>query len=352
MVTRRELLGRGAGVAVALGAAPLIAACAPAAPPVASSPTPAPTPTPLPPPETTTIRLTCVVCDAPIMAAERFLREEGFTDVQIIDVPSGRASVQAITSGKADLGPAFPTELAAAAQLGTPIVGLAGIHPGCSEIWAPQTVGSLKDLRGRTVVVRSASADELGYVFPVMALKHAGIDAKEVNFVVNAAADPTKLYLEGKNDAVFAGATTASALRANPANKGRTVWEQTMDRPWSALPCCVLSASAEWYRANPIAAKRAVRAILRAADQLPADRTDAVKAMTDKGLFGGPSNFVNARGAANMVPLAWRELDPAESFRFHAQLLSETGLRTVRPDDAAKVLDLRILEELRKELRR
>jgi NitT/TauT family transport system substrate-binding protein len=43
------------------------------------------------------------------------------------------------------------------------------------------------------------------------------------------------------------------------------------DRPWSHYFCCVLGANTEFVRANPIATKRAVRAILKAADMCAAE---------------------------------------------------------------------------------
>ena len=46
------------------------------------------TPTPEPPPETTAIRLSLGVCDAPFMVCEPFLREEGFSEVQLSAGPA------------------------------------------------------------------------------------------------------------------------------------------------------------------------------------------------------------------------------------------------------------------------
>ena len=196
-ITRREVLRRGTALAAGLMVVPLLEACGQAAAP-ASTVTAAPTPTPLPAPETTTFRIQCASCDAPIMAAERYLRDEGFTDVQITD--TGGAA--ALASGKLDMTIFFPPSIANAVQSGTKLVALGGIHPGCVEIWAPQSVPALTDLRGKTVVVRSKALSELGYSYLALVLKQAGVDPTAVNFVVQADADPVKLYLEGKNDAV------------------------------------------------------------------------------------------------------------------------------------------------------
>jgi len=282
------------------------------------------------------------------MAAERYLRQEGFTSIEITDAATGPA----LASGKADMGVMFPPSLANSVQEGQRVVGLGGLHPGCVEIWAQQGIGSVKDLRGRTIVVRSKALSDLSYSYTAVVLKYAGIDPKDVNFVVQADADLVRLYIEGKNDAVFVATTGAAALKANPANKGHIVHSMVMDDPWSKLDCCILVTTQDWYRTNPVAAKRAVRAIFRAADFQPADRADAVELVTNKGLFGGANNFDNVLTAANMVPANWRELDAEKSLRFYGQLLADVGLLKTSVDEVAKALDLRILHELRTELKK
>jgi NitT/TauT family transport system substrate-binding protein len=282
------------------------------------------------------------------MFAERYLQQEGFTNVEITDVATGPA----LASGRVDMGISFPPTLANSVQQGQRVVGLAGLHPGCVEIWAQRTVASVKDLRGKTIVVRSTALGDLSYSYMAVVLKQAGVDPKDVNFVVQADADPVRLYLEGKNDAVFVATTGAAALAVNPANRGHMIHSMVKDDPWAKLDCCILVTTQDWYRANPIAAKRAVRAIFRAADFQPDDRSDAVKLVTDKGLFGGANNFNNVLTAANMVPSNWRDLDAEKSVRFFAALLAEVGLLRISVDEVAKALDLRILRELRTELKK
>ncbi len=126
-----------------------------------------------------------------------------------------------------------------------------------------------------------------------------------------------------------------------------------MDAPWSGEDCCALTTTTDWVKANPVAAKRALRAIYRSADAIPADRADAAKIATDKGLFGGAQNVELVRGASNMVSYDWRKYDFAESMRFHAKLLNEVGLLKMTPDEAvAKATDSRIYRQLQSELTR
>jgi NitT/TauT family transport system substrate-binding protein len=346
MLTRRQALHRGAGAAAALTVGPLLAACAPAAPPAAApAPTQAAT---LPPPETRSIKLTAAPCDSAIYGAEQFLREEGFTDIGFSDA----ATAPALAAGNAHLGWAFVPQLFGAVQSGQKVVALGGLHPGCAEIWAQPGISSVKDLKGRTIVVQAKTIANVPYSYMAMVLKQVGVDPKDVNFVVQADANPNALYFDGKNDAVFVAQVGAVALKANPANKGKVIHSQTLDEPWKSLNCCFIIASEEWVRANPIAAKRAMRAIYRTADTLPADRADAAKFGTDKGLFGGAGALANVREAANMVPLDWRAYDLEKAVRFYAPLFKDVGLVTASVDDFVKVLDLKIFKELSTELKK
>jgi len=335
------------GTAAVLTAGPLLAACAPAGSSAATATAVVPSAT-LPPPETTSIKLAAGACDSAIFGAERFLREEGFTDVQFTDA----LTATAITAGNANIGNAFPQAFFNSVESAAKVVALGGLHPGCIEIWAQPGIASVKDLKGRTITVPSKALASLPYTWMAMALKQAGVDPKDVNFVVQADADLLKLYLDGKSDALFVATTAAAALKTNPANKGKAIFTQVMDEPWKSTNCCCIIASEPWYRANPIAAKRAMRAIYRTADALPADRADAAKLATDKGLFGGAPALANVREAANMVPLDWRTYDLEKAIRFYAPLLTDVGVLKTSADDLVKAVDLKIFKELSTELKK
>ncbi|MDR7554136.1 MAG: ABC transporter substrate-binding protein [Armatimonadota bacterium] len=300
---------------------------------------------PAPPPETSTIRLGSLPCDHPIMASEPFLREEGFTNVEIL------AGGQ-LASGRTDIEAGFGVwSITSLLQAGQRPVVLAPLHPGCIEIWAQPGIRSLQDLRGRRVVVTARTFENLAYSGFAIVLKQAGLDPAEVNWVIQPDANLVALYLAGQNDAVWSASVGAAALRRNPANPGHVIHNQLMDRPWSLTACCLLLARQEWYRAHPVAAKRAVRAILRAADAQTASRADAVKRATDRGLFGGPANFDNVLYTASMVPANWRDLDMERSLRFYARLVADVGLLTVGVDEVVRTVEPRIFDELRAELR-
>jgi NitT/TauT family transport system substrate-binding protein len=343
VVTRRDVLRRGVGAAAVLTAGPFLASCAPAA----VSPSPTVTAT-LGPPETTSIGLAAGACDSAIFGAERYLREEGFTDIRFTDT----ATPAAITAGTAQIGNAFPHAFFNAVESAPKVVALGGLHTGCNEIWANTGIASVKDLKGRQITVTSKALSNLQYAWIAMVVKQAGVDPKDVNFVVQADANSTQLYLDGKDAAIFVATTAAAALKTNPANKGTMIFSQVMDEPWKSNNCCFILASEPWYRANPIAAKRAMRAIYRTADTLPANRSDAAKLAADKGLFGGAPALANITTAANMVPLDWRSYDLEKAVRFYAPLLTDVGLLKASTDDLLKAVDLKIFKELSTELKK
>jgi NitT/TauT family transport system substrate-binding protein len=342
LLGRRDFIRLGFGVMAAVAVGDALAACGSVASRSAST-------MPLPPPEIRTIRLNFSVCDAPLVASEPYLRDEGFTDIQFSDVSPQLAS---ITSGKADVAVPFVATLAAAVDSGKPFVGIGPLHPGCVELWASQSVATLADIRGHTVVVNSKTPNFIANIFIFIALKNAGINPSEVNFVVDPAADLTQLYLTGKSDLLFEWGTGAVAFHTNPANKGHVVLDQAMDATWSREDCCVIATTAEWLNSNPVAAKRMLRAIYPAADSLPKDRVDVAKMATDKGLFGGAKNLDLVRCPTNMVPYDWRQYGLADSMHFHAQLMNAVGLLKLTPDQAvATAIDEAIAKELATELK-
>src|SRR5438093_6167651 len=162
MLTRSDEQLRGLRPAPALTAGPFLASCAPAGGPAASATavaTAAATATPLPPPETTSIRLAAAPCDSAIYGAERYLRDEGFTDIQITDM----ATPAAISAGNAHIGNAFPQAFFNSVESGPKVVSLGGLHPGCVEIWAQPGIASLKDLKGHSITVTAKTLSNLPY---------------------------------------------------------------------------------------------------------------------------------------------------------------------------------------------
>ena len=73
-----------------------------------------------------------------------------------------------------------------------------------------------------------------------------------------------QLLAEGKIDAYLGFPPEPQELRAKKI--GHVVVNSAVDRPWSQYFCCMLAGNREFVRKHPVATKRALRAILKAAD--------------------------------------------------------------------------------------
>src|SRR5690242_5676709 len=88
-------------------------------------------------PETTIIRLARItgICIAPQYVAEALLHLEGFTNVSYVNTEVGYGQSEKIARGEVDFSLNFAAPLALAIDATEPIVILAGVHPGCFELF-------------------------------------------------------------------------------------------------------------------------------------------------------------------------------------------------------------------------
>lgn len=305
-----------------------------------------------PPPETKAIRVGRIpgaVCLAPAEYAARFLRDEGFTDVRYISA-IGMES-QRLAAGDLDLDLGFVGPWIRQVDAGAPIVILAGQQIGCFMLFVTDRVRTIKDLKGKTITSgREGSGDHL---FLVSLLASVGLNPrKDVTLVDHAPAEATRLLAEGKIDAynVFSGAPpTAQELQARKI--GRVLVNTMMDRPWSQYFCCMLVANREFVRKNPVATKRAVRAILKATDVTAREPERVARFLVDTGYT---DRFDYALQILKEIPYGqWREYDHEDTVRFYALRLHEVGLIKNTPQAIiARGTDWRFLNDLKKELKR
>jgi NitT/TauT family transport system substrate-binding protein len=302
-----------------------------------------------PPPETTRIRLYKFpgICLAPQYVAEKLLRAEGFTDVQYLEFPEGSKGVyDRLGSGAVDITQWYLAPFIVAADKKAPIVFLSGVHVGCQELVATSRIGSIRDLKGKTVVAPVGGA--LNSIVAVM-LGHVGLDyRKDVNFVEKTPAEGIQLLAEGKVDAYLATPPFGQELRAKKV--GHVIANMTTDRPWSQYFCCMLVANREFVRKHPIATKRTMRAILKA-DQICALEPERVaREIVAQGFI---KSYDYAVQTIKEVPYGrWRQYDPEDAVRFYALRLREASVIESTPQKIiAEHTDWRFLNALKKELK-
>jgi NitT/TauT family transport system substrate-binding protein len=86
------------------------------------------------------------------------------------------------------------------------------------------------------------------------------------------------LFVDSKIDAFLGFPPEPQELRARQI--GRVIFDTAVDRPWSQYFCCMLAGNREFVRRHPVAAKRAVPAILKAA-QPPSPRSAFMICLAD-----------------------------------------------------------------------
>ena len=114
---------------------------------------------------------------------------------------------------------------------------------------------------------------------------HVGLDPKsDFDWVISPDGNPMELFAEGKADAFLAFPPEPQELRAR--NIGRVILSTATDKPWSQYFCCMLFGNRDFVRDHPIATKRYLRAVLKAADYCADEPEKAAQRLVDAGFRG------------------------------------------------------------------
>ena len=301
------------------------------------------------PPETTSIRLARnpSLCIAPQYVAEELLRAEGFADIRYVMSDAGLRQSSAIASGEIDLTLHFSAPLVIPIDAGEKITIVGGVHIGCFELFGKESIRSIADLRGKTVGVPDLGTSP--HVFIATLAAHVGLDpAKDINWVTSPTGSPMQLFADGKVDAGLGFPPEPQQLRARKI--GHVIVNSSVDRPWSQYYCCMLAGNRDFVRKHPIATKRVLRAILKAADHCVADRAGAARRMVDRGFT---DKYDYALQTLSEVPYnKWRDYDPEDTIRFFSLRLREAGMIKSSPAKIiAEATDWRFFNELKREMK-
>ena len=209
-----------------------------------------------------TLRRTGTVCHAPVLIAEALLKSEGFTQVDYKGTED--TAGQALASGEVQVMIQFAGPLLLRVDAGDPILILSGGHIGCQALFAHESVRSVRDLKGKTVVLTTTPGAG-PHTFLATLMGHVGLDhRKDVTILWLNTAEGIRAFEERKADAYMGSAGLSSEFRTKWMR--RMIVNSTTDRPWSQYYCCMIAGNREWVRKHPVAAKRALRAILKSAD--------------------------------------------------------------------------------------
>ena len=299
--------------------------------------------------ETTSVRFMRIpiICHAPQFIAEDLLRAEGFTDVRFVDAASSAEINKAVASGKVDFNMHFAPQWVSVIDGGGAVTVLTGVHVGCFELFGKEGIRSITDLKGKTVGITALGSSDHLFVSVIGA--HIGLNpANDIHWVTSQSPTPAELFADDKIDACLGLPPVAQDLRAR--HVGHVVVNSAMDNPWSQYFCCMLAGNREFVRKYPVATKRVVRAILKAADLCVGEPVRAARSLVDGGFT---PRYDYALQTMRDVPYdKWREYDPEDTLRFYALRLHELGfVKSVPQKVIADGSDWRFLKEVKRELK-
>jgi len=301
-----------------------------------------------PPPDRDRIRRIAItgICITPEYGARDLLLTEGFTDVQYVGVSaSGVEAARAVAAGKADITLTFVAPLIMQVEAGDPIVMIGGVHAGCFVLFGGERVRAVRDLKGKTVGVQALGSSQ--HVFLASMMAHVGLDAKkDVNWVTHPTRESMRLLGEGKIDAFLGFPPDPQELRAKKI--GQVVVDSGKDRPWSQYFCCMVGGNRDFVRKNPVAAKRALRALLKASNLCALEPQHAASLIAARGY-----DYQYALETLKDIRYdKWRDYDAEDSVRFYALRLQEAGMIKSTPQKIiTQGTDWRFFQDLKKELK-
>jgi NitT/TauT family transport system substrate-binding protein len=217
------------------------------------------------------------------------------------------------------------------------------VHVGCFELLAHGGIRSIADLKGKSIGITALGSSE--HIYLAAMLAYIGLDPhSDVNWVTSASPPVYDLFADGKVDAFLGFAPTPQDLRAR--HVGHVVVNSAVDRPWSQYFCCMLIGNRDYIRNYPVATKRVLRAILKAADRC----ATVARRLAESG-FADRYDYA-VQGLSELPYDKWREYDAEDTIRFYALRLHEIGMIKSSPQKIiADGTDWRFLNEVKRELK-
>jgi NitT/TauT family transport system substrate-binding protein len=302
-----------------------------------------------PPPETRSIRLkkSLAICFAPYYIVEALLHAEGFEDVQYVDAEHSATAARMLDVGELHFDQDFAGQLVYDLDNGRPITALGGLHVGCYELFAREPIRTIGDLKGRRVGINDFHWGEHLYI-SIMAA-YVGLDPqRDIVWVTRESGSPLELFAAGETDAFLGFPPEPQMLRAR--GHDRVILSTVLDHPWSQYFCCVMFGNRAWVRDHPVATKRFLRAMYKAAEFCTADPANAAQQLLDGGYA---ERYDYALETIENIPYdLWHEYDPEDTMRFYALRLHDAGMLEKDPNTVlAAGTDWRFLNELKREMK-
>jgi NitT/TauT family transport system substrate-binding protein len=134
--------------------------------------------------ETTAVRLQKPgLCVSSLYIAEELLRAEGFTDIRYDDA-SDIGAIAPVARGEVDFAPIYASQSVRAIDAGERVTLLAGVMVGCFELFAKEGIGSIAELKGKSIGVQTAGS--LSQQLVTLMAAQVGLDpANDIHWVTD-----------------------------------------------------------------------------------------------------------------------------------------------------------------------
>ena len=277
--------------------------------------------------------------------AEDLLRAEGFTDIRYVpDLP-----VDAVARGDIDFDLETAAWVAYQVDAGEPITALAGVHPGCYELFAHEPIQAISDLKGKRVGI-AQQLGQSGHLLLTVIAAQVGLDPhKDIEWTASPTASPMELFA-ARPGRCFPRVAARGAGAARPQDRTRDPQPGHRQAMVAVSSAASRSATGSSSATHPVATKRFLRAILKAADICATEPERAAQRLVD---LGFTERYDYALQTLTELPYAsWREFDPEDAMRFYALRLHEVDMIKSTPQEIiAEGTDWRFLNELKRELK-
>jgi len=303
-----------------------------------------------PPPETTRLRMLKwpTACWVPQYVAEPLLREEGFTDISYVE---GQGKyVKVLSSGEIDINLSFSAvEIFLLDKFGHNVKIISGLHPGCYALIGSERIRSVRDLKGKTVWAGSNKGGGPHTFFSAI-VAYIGLNPiKDINYAWIPKSEAIEMFKQGKLDAFMSFPPEPQELMDK--NIGKVLVDTNVDRPWSQYFCCIVSGNKNFIENNPVATKRALRAILKGNDLVAKKPELAADALIERQIRKESERKYIIQALKDTPYNRWREYNPEDTIRFYALRLREIGMIKSSPEEfIAKNTDWSFVQSLKNEL--
>jgi NitT/TauT family transport system substrate-binding protein len=308
-----------------------------------------------PPPETTSIRLISdpevpVLCYASQYVAEQFLRLEGFTDIKYVPYgPAGTSTktLETVVHSRADICAALGAVWIAAIDQNAPVSILCGLHAGCFEVFGNDRVASVRDLKGKRVAITALGSDDHAFIASTIA--YIGLSPKtDIEWVIANPKDWSRLLADKKVDVI--GTFPPMSYDIHASGVGHVIINTTTDEPWRNYFCCMIGGHRDYIERNPVATKRAIRAIIKANMLCSTEPASTAKWLVERG-FAQRYDYA-LKTLQDVLYDAWRSYDPEDTVLFYALRMREAGLISSTPEQIVKRgTDWHFLNEVKRALK-